>query len=106
MNGTNSFSLTQSIGVGGNISACSGFHSRNVFDMHHIQPLFPPFMGPLLGQAPSRRGFDPLVIEFPQELTMAYQSGRQFLQIPGPTNVPDRVLRALSRPTMDHRGAE
>src|ERR1043166_9997130 len=37
---------------------------------------------------------------------MAYQSGRQFLQIPGPTNVPDRVLRALSRPTMDHRGAE
>src|SRR5215467_8929366 len=37
---------------------------------------------------------------------MAYQSGRQFLQIPGPTNVPDRVLRALSRPTIDHRGPE
>lgn len=37
---------------------------------------------------------------------MAYQSGRQFLQIPGPTNVPERVLRALSRPTMDHRGDE
>jgi alanine-glyoxylate transaminase / serine-glyoxylate transaminase / serine-pyruvate transaminase len=32
--------------------------------------------------------------------------GRHFLQIPGPTNVPDRVLRALSRPTIDHRGAE
>ena len=38
--------------------------------------------------------------------TMSYSSGRQFLQIPGPTNVPDRVLRALSRPTIDHRGAE
>ena len=37
---------------------------------------------------------------------MAYQSGRHFLQIPGPTNVPDRVLRALSRPTIDHRGPE
>jgi alanine-glyoxylate transaminase/serine-glyoxylate transaminase/serine-pyruvate transaminase len=32
------------------------------------------------------------------------KSGRHFLQIPGPTNVPDRVLRALSRPTIDHRG--
>jgi alanine-glyoxylate transaminase / serine-glyoxylate transaminase / serine-pyruvate transaminase len=30
--------------------------------------------------------------------------GRHFLQIPGPTNVPDRVLRALSQPTIDHRG--
>jgi alanine-glyoxylate transaminase/serine-glyoxylate transaminase/serine-pyruvate transaminase len=35
---------------------------------------------------------------------MAYQSGRHFLQIPGPTNVPDRILRAIDRPTMDHRG--
>ena len=35
---------------------------------------------------------------------MAYQSGRHFLQIPGPTNVPDRVLRAIDRPTIDHRG--
>lgn len=35
---------------------------------------------------------------------MAYQSGRHFLQIPGPTNVPDRVLRAIARPTIDHRG--
>jgi alanine-glyoxylate transaminase/serine-glyoxylate transaminase/serine-pyruvate transaminase len=32
------------------------------------------------------------------------KSGRHFLQIPGPTNVPDRILRALSRPTIDHRG--
>ena len=28
------------------------------------------------------------------------------MQIPGPTNVPDRVLRALSQPTIDHRGPE
>ena len=34
------------------------------------------------------------------------KSGRHFLQIPGPTNVPDRVLRALSQPTIDHRGPE
>src|ERR671936_1918350 len=32
------------------------------------------------------------------------KSGRHFLQIPGPTNVPERVLRALARPTIDHRG--
>ena len=32
--------------------------------------------------------------------------GRHFLQIPGPTNVPDRVLRAISAPTIDHRGPE
>jgi alanine-glyoxylate transaminase/serine-glyoxylate transaminase/serine-pyruvate transaminase len=33
-------------------------------------------------------------------------TGRHFLQIPGPTNVPDRVLRAMDQPTMDHRGPE
>jgi alanine-glyoxylate transaminase/serine-glyoxylate transaminase/serine-pyruvate transaminase len=33
-------------------------------------------------------------------------SGRHFLQIPGPTNVPERILRAMARPTIDHRGAE
>ena len=32
------------------------------------------------------------------------KSGRHFLQIPGPTNVPDRILRAIAQPTMDHRG--
>jgi alanine-glyoxylate transaminase / serine-glyoxylate transaminase / serine-pyruvate transaminase len=37
---------------------------------------------------------------------VSYQSGRHFLQITGPTNVPDRVLRALSAPTIDHRGPE
>ena len=35
---------------------------------------------------------------------MSYASGRHFLQIPGPTNVPDRVLRAIDSPTIDHRG--
>ena len=33
-------------------------------------------------------------------------TGRHFLQIPGPTNVPDEVLRAISAPTIDHRGPE
>lgn len=37
---------------------------------------------------------------------MTSRPGRHALQIPGPTNVPDRVLRALSRPTIDHRGPE
>ena len=37
---------------------------------------------------------------------MTFKSGRHFLQIPGPTNVPQRVLRALSRSTIDHRGPE
>src|SRR5919201_4903412 len=36
---------------------------------------------------------------------MKPKSGRHFLQIPGPTNVPDRVLRALAQPTVDHRGS-
>jgi alanine-glyoxylate transaminase / serine-glyoxylate transaminase / serine-pyruvate transaminase len=37
-------------------------------------------------------------------VTVAHPSGRHFLQIPGPTNVPDRVLRAIDQPTIDHRG--
>jgi len=37
---------------------------------------------------------------------MSYLSGRQFVQLPGPTNVPERVLRAMARPTIDHRGPE
>ncbi len=32
------------------------------------------------------------------------RAGRDFLQIPGPTNIPDRVLRAMDRPIVDHRG--
>jgi len=37
---------------------------------------------------------------------MRYHAGRHFLQIPGPTNVPDRVLRAIDMPTIDHRGPQ
>src|SRR5476649_1673501 len=37
-------------------------------------------------------------------LTVDVKSGRHFLQIPGPTNVPDRILRAIAQPTIDHRG--
>ncbi|MEB8338870.1 pyridoxal-phosphate-dependent aminotransferase family protein [Streptomyces endophyticus] len=37
---------------------------------------------------------------------MTLRTGRHFLQIPGPTNVPDRVLRAMAAPTIDHRGPE
>ena len=37
---------------------------------------------------------------------MTHASGRHFLQIPGPTNVPDRILRAIDSPTIDHRGPE
>jgi alanine-glyoxylate transaminase/serine-glyoxylate transaminase/serine-pyruvate transaminase len=37
---------------------------------------------------------------------MPRRAGRHFLQIPGPTNVPDRVLRAIDFPTVDHRGPE
>jgi alanine-glyoxylate transaminase/serine-glyoxylate transaminase/serine-pyruvate transaminase len=41
------------------------------------------------------------------ELRMpSYHSGRQFVQIPGPTNVPERVLRAMAKPTIDHRSPE
>jgi alanine-glyoxylate transaminase/serine-glyoxylate transaminase/serine-pyruvate transaminase len=35
-----------------------------------------------------------------------HRPGRHFLQIPGPTNVPDRILRAMDRPVIDHRGPE
>ncbi len=38
--------------------------------------------------------------------TNSHPTGRHFLQIPGPSPVPDRVLRAMSLPTIDHRGPE
>ncbi len=41
-----------------------------------------------------------------EEKTMSFRSGRHFLQIPGPSNVPERILRAIDRPTMDHRGPD
>jgi alanine-glyoxylate transaminase/serine-glyoxylate transaminase/serine-pyruvate transaminase len=37
-------------------------------------------------------------------LSAPHRAGRHFLQIPGPTNVPDRILRAIAQPTIDHRG--
>jgi len=37
---------------------------------------------------------------------MPHRAGRHFLQIPGPTNVPERVLRAMDRAVIDHRGPE
>lgn len=37
---------------------------------------------------------------------MPHRAGRHFLQIPGPSNVPDRILHAIAYPTMDHRGPE
>ncbi len=37
---------------------------------------------------------------------MTLHTGRHFLQIPGPTNVPDRVMRAMAQPVIDHRGPE
>jgi alanine-glyoxylate transaminase/serine-glyoxylate transaminase/serine-pyruvate transaminase len=37
---------------------------------------------------------------------MAFRSGRHSLQIPGPTNLPDRVLRAMDQPLIDHRGPD
>ncbi len=37
-------------------------------------------------------------------MSETFKSGRHFLQIPGPTNVPDRILRAMDHPTIDHRG--
>jgi alanine-glyoxylate transaminase/serine-glyoxylate transaminase/serine-pyruvate transaminase len=36
----------------------------------------------------------------------SHPTGRHFLQIPGPSPVPDRLLRAMSLPTIDHRGPE
>ena len=39
-------------------------------------------------------------------MSVPHRAGRHLLQIPGPTNVPDRVLRAIAQPTIDHRGPE
>jgi len=39
-------------------------------------------------------------------MSTPHAAGRHFLQIPGPTNVPDRVLRAMDYPTIDHRGPQ
>jgi alanine-glyoxylate transaminase/serine-glyoxylate transaminase/serine-pyruvate transaminase len=51
--------------------------------------------------APEAPRFEP-----PEDAPMPRAAGRHFLQIPGPTNVPERVLRAIDLPTIDHRGPE
>src|SRR5262249_34920304 len=53
----------------------------------------------LRGKSPRRSARRPM-----EDASMP--AGRHFLQIPGPTNVPDRVLRAIAAPTIDHRGPE
>jgi len=48
-----------------------------------------------------------IALETPTMLTLDFHpTGRHFLQIPGPSPVPDRILRAMSLPTIDHRGPE
>src|SRR5689334_15490893 len=42
----------------------------------------------------------------PMQTLDVHPTGRHFLQIPGPSPVPDRILRAMSLPTIDHRGPE
>src|SRR5580658_6629367 len=44
--------------------------------------------------------------QFRMKNTVPAHTGRHFLQIPGPTNVPDRVLQPIAMPTIDHRGPE
>ena len=58
---------------------------------------YPYGFGSPAAPAPASKGKDHRV---------THRSGRHFLQIPGPTNVPERVLRAMDRPTIDHRGPE
>jgi alanine-glyoxylate transaminase/serine-glyoxylate transaminase/serine-pyruvate transaminase len=52
---------------------------------------------------PLPKNFSPIS---PTKVLNRIGQGRHFLQIPGPTNVPDRVLRAIDFPTIDHRGPE
>jgi hypothetical protein len=66
--------------------------------------------GPPAGRGTPRRGPRlgnvPAVQAAPGPPPAHAHAGRHFLQIPGPTNVPERVLRALAAPTIDHRGPE
>jgi len=55
----------------------------------------------------SKRKIQEQALENPVMLKLDFHpSGRHFLQIPGPSPVPDRILRAMSLPTIDHRGPE
>jgi alanine-glyoxylate transaminase / serine-glyoxylate transaminase / serine-pyruvate transaminase len=57
------------------------------------------------GATPAQIGA-PAAEPLPMKNTQTVHSGRHFLQIPGPTNVPERVLRAIAMPVIDHRGPE
>src|SRR5690242_14014195 len=63
-------------------------------------------MGAFTGGRIKRGGAAALWMKTSARSATAMPAGRHFLQIPGPTNVPDRVLRAIDRPTIDHRGPE
>ena len=58
------------------------------------------------GRGTSFGTLDWFTARLPGSPAMTLHTGRHFLQIPGPTNVPDRVLRAIDAPTIDHRGPE
>src|SRR3977135_2819800 len=51
-------------------------------------------------------GIGDVVRQLLKERVMTHRSGRHFLQIPGPTNVPDRGLRAIDHATIDHRSQD
>src|SRR6185312_1340266 len=63
-------------------------------------------MGAFTGGRIKRGGAAALWMKTSARSATPMPAGRHFLQIPGPTNVPDRVLRAIDRPTIDHRGPE
>lgn len=74
-------------------------------------PLLPPLRSSLLRSLRCADNLTPAPNVTLQNLQgkhpiVSFRSGRHFLQLPGPTNVPDRVLRAMDRPTIDHRGPE
>ena len=58
---------------------------------------------PVLGRC---QRTDRLSLSHLSECALTYQSGRHFLQLPGPTNTPARVLQAMAKATIDHRGPE
>src|SRR6202035_667903 len=71
----------------------------------HASPLCLSAGGRVPGDRQHGRCVELRVQVTPQDASMTH-SGWHFLQIPGPTNVPDRVLRAMARPVIDHRGPE
>src|SRR4051794_4309388 len=64
-------------------------------------PVWPRFVRSIGKRGARRQGAAP---DQRSRMSQSHIAGRHFLQIPGPTNVPDRVLRAIDNPTIDHRG--